>query len=367
VEEVEINSLILYHQMDQFRQWLGQFFDAVGLGPLESPFRVAFAGPCVTLRHYGNRCSARSVLLIVPAPIKRSYIWDLVPWVSVVKKCIDGGLGVYLMHWEQPGEREQDFGLNDYADRLILRCLDIIYAETGASRVFVAGHSLGGTLAAIFAALHPNWVKGLILLGAPLHFGANVSVFGPLVNMAPKASKLTEMLGNIPGSFLNTVSYMAAPVTFGWSRWADWVLSMADPQAMQTHLRVERWTLDELPIAKHLFEEIVDHLYRENRFLRGELYVNGQRAVPEQVNAPLLSVADPQCNIVPPQSILPFHRAAGSTDIYTLWYHGDIGVLLQHTGLLVGRKAHQVLWPEIIRWIRSRSEEGTYQKILPIS
>ncbi|HEX3036696.1 MAG TPA: alpha/beta fold hydrolase [Thermodesulfobacteriota bacterium] len=346
----------VYHQMDQSRQLLGQILDDFGIGPVETPFRVAFRGPGVTLRSYGDGNSAGPVLLIIPAPIKRSYIWDLIPEVSVVKRCIEEGLRAFLMHWEQPGEHEQHLGLSDYADRLILQCLGIIYKETGAPQVFVAGHSLGGTIAAIFTAIYPDRVKGLILLGAPLHYGAKVDVFSPLVAAVPKASEITELLGNVPGTFLNTVSLVAAPVTFGWSRLMDLMLSVGDPEAIRTHLLVERWTLDELPIPKLLFEEIVDHLYREDRFLRGELYVNNKRAAPEQIDAPILSVIDPHCTVVPPESVLPFHRATQSKDIQTLWYRGDIGVSLQHAGMLVGRSAHQSLWPEIIRWIHSRKE-----------
>jgi Poly(3-hydroxyalkanoate) synthetase len=246
--------------------------------------------------------------------------------------------------------------LSHYADRLILRCLNVIREQTGSSETFIAGHSLGGTLAAIFSALHPERVKGLILLGAPLHFGNNVSVFNPLVTVTPNASKLTELLGNVPGSFLGAVSYIAAPITFGVSRWTDWVLSTPDLQDMLTHLRVERWILDELPMPKRLFEEVIENLYREDRFIRGGLLVNGQRAAPERIDAPLLSIIDPQCNVVPPRSVLPFHRAIRSKDKHILYYHGDVGVSLQHAGMLVGRRAHKSLWPEIIRWIRSGSE-----------
>jgi polyhydroxyalkanoate synthase subunit PhaC len=43
--------------------------------------------------------------------------------------------------------------------------------ETGQMRVVLAGHSLGGTLAAIFPSLHPERVRGLALLEAPTKFG----------------------------------------------------------------------------------------------------------------------------------------------------------------------------------------------------
>ena len=231
----------------------------------------------VTLRHYEGTASDGPVLLIIPAPFKGPYLWDLAPQISVVQRCLCSGLRVYMTEWTRPGTGEQGFGLAEYADRLTLDCLDKIHAETGQTAVFVAGHSLGGTLAALFSALHPERVKGLILVGAPLHFGKDVGAIDGLVALAPKAQELTARLGNVPGSVLSTAAFVASPATFGWSRWQDWLASMGDTDAVLTHLRVERWTLDEVPLARRLFEEVTEELYRQDRFMNGSLKI-GERS-----------------------------------------------------------------------------------------
>jgi polyhydroxyalkanoate synthase len=343
-----------YAQLDQTRRLLGKRLDTLGLGPLEIPSRVVFTKPGITLKSYGENGSDKPLLLIIPAPIKRAYIWDLAPGASVVQQCMQHGLRVYLIQWEQPGADEQEFGLADYADRLILDCIDAIEAESDQGRCCLAGHSLGGTLSAIFSALHPERVQSLVLLGAPLHFGQAVGALDSLVAITPGPQHrlLTTLLGNIPGSFLNTVSLLASPVTFGWSRWQDWLNSLPDAQALQTHLRVERWTLDEMPLARRFFAEVVELLYREDRFMRGILTLSGKQIAPKHVIAPLLSVIYRPCAIVPPEAVLPFHRAAGSTNTKTLWYEGDTGVSIQHVGMLVGKNAHHHLWPQIIRWLK---------------
>jgi polyhydroxyalkanoate synthase subunit PhaC len=289
--------------------------------------------------------------LIIPAPIKRPYIWDLTPRTSVVRRLVASGARVYLMAWTDPGHAEQEFGLAEYADRLVLACLDAIRTETGAEHAILAGHSLGGTLAAIFAALHPERVRGLVLLETPLRFGANAGAFAPLLAAAPPAGALRAAFGNVPGTFLNLVSATASPTTFQWSRWLDGLASLGDPQALDTHIRVERWSLDEFPLPGRLFEETVELLYRGDRFMAGTLVVGGRPARPERVEAPLLCVFDPRSRIVPPGSVLPFHEAVTSYNKRLLRYEGDTGVALQHVGVLVGRNAHRTLWPEILRWV----------------
>jgi polyhydroxyalkanoate synthase len=160
------------------------------------------------------------------------------------------------------------------------------------------------------------------------------------------------MLGNVPGSLLSAMSLVASPTAFGWSRWFDWLSSLPDARALETHRRVERWMLDEMPLAGKLFAEVVELLYREDRFMRGSLTVRGRRAAAELVRAPLLSVVDPRSRVVPPESMLPFHEAVRSAGSRVLWYEGDTGVALQHVGMLVGESAHRRLWPEIVRWLQ---------------
>lgn len=344
---------VLFEQLDQSRRWQGRLFDWLGWGPQETPFRVALTEPGLTLRAYGDSQANGPVLLIVAAPLKHAHIWDMSQENSVVRRCVEGGLRVYLLQWQRPGQSERTLGLADYADRLILDCVDEIKVETGQSQVFLAGHSLGGTFSALFAALHPNRVRGLILLGAPVHFGPEAGFLGVLAALAPHASRLTALTGNMPGSLISTAGVMAAPVTFGWARWLDWLSCLADAEAMRTYLRVERWACEETPIAQRLFEEVLEWLCREDRFMRGTLQIGDKRAAPEQVTAPLLSVIDPRCRLTPPAAVLPFHEAVSSRETKLLWYEGDTGVSVQHVGMLIGPQAHRQLWPEVIEWMHT--------------
>jgi polyhydroxyalkanoate synthase len=345
----------IWQRVDHSRRQQGRLLDALGLGPQETPYRLARTEPGVILKAYGQEQATGPVLVIVGAPLKRPYIWDLMPGASVVEHALRRGLQVYLIEWTQPDRQVQDYGLAHYAASLILKCLETVALETGQPQVFLMGHSMGGTLAAIFAALHPERVQGLILAGAPVHFGRDIGVLGPVVALAPRASTVTALLGNVPGSILSLSGFAVAPLTFGWVRWLDWLQSWPDPRARQLYLRVERWTCEEMPLARRLFEEVIEHLYRTDGFMRGALQINGQRVAPEQIRAPLLLLVDPDCRIVPPQAMLPLCDAVQSDDTQTLWYRGERGVSVQHVGMLVGREAHRQLWPEVMAWIHTHS------------
>jgi polyhydroxyalkanoate synthase subunit PhaC len=329
----------LCEQLDRLRRQQGMLLDALGLGPVEAPYREVFKAPGASLRRYGGGGETGPIVLIVPAPIKRPYIWDLAPEVSAVRRCLARGMRVYLVDWQPAPPR---FGLAEYASRLIRDCLD----AAGASRAVLLAHSLGGLLAAVFAALHPERVQGLALLAAPLHFGAETRVFRAMVaGLDPGA--LPDAL---PGSFLSMASLAAAPDTFGADRVADALASAADPAAWRTHLQVERWALDEFALPRGLVSDLATQIVREDRFARGTLRIGRRSAAPSRIAAPLLCVVDPRCRLVPPASVLPVVEAAGSRCKTVLHYEGDIGVSLQHVGPLVGRRAHALLWPKILDW-----------------
>jgi polyhydroxyalkanoate synthase len=348
----------LFEQMDRLRWQRGKMLDAAGFGPLETPYEVVHEEEGVSLRRYGEQPGQGPTLLIVPAPIKRPYIWDLQPEFSVVRRCLERGMRVYLAAWTpvEPAAgntQQEQSGLADYADRLIGSCLAAIRADGGNKQAILAGHSLGGVLAVVHAALHPQQVQALLLLESPLHFGADAGNFAPLVAATPDAAPIGAAFGNVPGSFLNLVSAGAAPRAFQWERLMDLSLSAAHPRTFATHMRVERWSHDEFPLPGKLFTDIVERLYRHDELMDGKLDIGGRKLGPKNVKAPMLNVLDPRSSVVPPQSILPFHKAAASAAKMVLHYEGDVGVGIQHVGVLVGSRAHAVVWPAIFDWLSS--------------
>lgn len=55
-------------------------------------------------------------------------------------------------------------------------------------------------------------------------------------------------------------------------------LSLFDPLTFEINARIERWLLEEVPLPGRLVAEIIQFLYREDRFCRGALPI-GDRTV----------------------------------------------------------------------------------------
>src|ERR1700745_1328371 len=103
------------------------------------------------------------------------------------------------------------------------------------------GHSLGGTLAAIYGAFLPETIRGLVLLGAPLCFEHSENHFrDALVTLVPRDVPDSDPF---PGSLLSYASALASPGTFVWSRLTDAAMRIADPVAFEIHARGESLVL----------------------------------------------------------------------------------------------------------------------------
>jgi len=79
--------------IDMLRQIHGESLGRLGFGPTECRYRIVVTGARWRLRAYTDTSTSRP-LLIVTAPIKRPYIWDLAASVSVVRHCLQE-------HWSQ--------------------------------------------------------------------------------------------------------------------------------------------------------------------------------------------------------------------------------------------------------------------------
>jgi polyhydroxyalkanoate synthase len=338
---------------DMVRRAQGHYLAALGFGPVECPYRIPASSPLWCLRDYGGGGTGGPPLLIVSAPIKRPYLWDLSPQRSVVRTCLAHGFRVYLLEWVPPQPGLPGGNLEDYASTAIGACADRIAAEAGAGSLALMGHSLGGTFAAIFAATMPQSVKALVLLGAPLCFDPSSSRFSAAV-----ADKGPASLGGtdiVPGSLLSEFCAFVSPEIFIWARFEDAARCFADPARFDTHMRIERWALDEVALSGRLVENVLQWLYRENRFYQGTLPMAGKLVGPSKIVSPTLAVITTADDVASLQSIKPFIAAMTANDARAMTYPGEPGVGLQHLGILAGREAHARVWPEIMSWLKAHS------------
>jgi polyhydroxyalkanoate synthase subunit PhaC len=342
---------MLFTGLDHLRQGQARFLDALGYGPEPQPSWIIAEMPGMRLRAYRAEGGAGPPTILVPAPIKRADIFDLAPSASVVRRCLEAERATFLVEWVDPTGPAAEYGLADYADRLLTEARQAAALSAGAERAVLIGHSLGGTLAAIHAARRPDGVAALVLLEAPLIFDPSIDAFAPWLRTPAATRRMLAGAATVPGSELSLAAVAAAPEAFFWHRWGDAFASLSDPERHELHLRVMRWALDELALSAPLLHEVLERLYRENRLRDGRLDISGRAVGLADIAAPILAVVESESRVVPRDDVLPALERTSSPRREWLTFDSEPGVALAHVGVLVGPDAHRRLWPGLLDWI----------------
>jgi poly(3-hydroxyalkanoate) synthetase len=132
------------------------FSDDPALG--QTPKDTIFKRGTLALYHY--RPQAREVyripVLFVMSLVSKAYILDLAPGQSFIEFLLKQGYDVYLIDWGVPRPEDRHLKLEDYVLDFIPDCISQIMADSGERDLSIIGYCMGGMLALMYAALHPQ-------------------------------------------------------------------------------------------------------------------------------------------------------------------------------------------------------------------
>jgi polyhydroxyalkanoate synthase len=287
-------------------------------------------------------------LVMVPSLINRHYILDLMPGRSLVEHLTARGFDVYMIDWGRPGPEDRFTSFDEYLTGLLDRSVRRAAQISGAPRASVLGYCMGGTFAAIHAALRPERVQSLIALAAPIDF-SQAGLLG-LWSAARylDVDRLVDSLGNIPWPLLQATFHMLVP-TLTAQKLLYLYDKVTDEGFADSFLSLETWGNDNVSFPGECFRRYLKDLYQQNLLCRGGLTVSGERVSLSRISCPVLNVVAQGDHIVPERSATPLSSLVGSKDS-TLWLRPG-----GHIGAIVSRTASRDLWPALAAWLGERS------------
>jgi poly(3-hydroxybutyrate) depolymerase len=239
----------------------------------------------------------------------------------------------------------------DVVDRAVEHC---------GGRVNLIGDCQGGWLATIYAALHPERVNTLTLAGAPVDFHAGEPVIHEVLQRLAPAGDLSfyEALVASDGGVLKGEHMLSGFVTImpgdEISRQMDLLLHVRDHAYVSRYNEFEDWFKHTQDIPGAFYLWIVQHLFRDNELVKGELEVAGQRVDLSRLEMPLNLLAGSTDHITPPQQVLAIAQFASTPEENI---HRDV-TPGGHLGLFMGHRALREHWPPLLAEIRRHSISG---------
>jgi polyhydroxyalkanoate synthase subunit PhaC len=325
----------------------------------QTPSDVIYTEGRMRLLHYrplpGVASNDRPPILLVYALINKPYIMDLQPGLSVVESLLRRGLDVYLIDWGTPDRSDKDLRIHDYVNGYVDRAMDVVRETSGVDRPHLLGYCMGGTFAAMYAALHPEKVRTLALMAAGLDFDTR-SGFLNVWSHAPgfDAWKIARTFELIPPEFFNDAFGLLDPLRSNYLKFKDLLNRIDDRPFVENFLRMEKWTNDGIPMAGPTYAEFIEKGYQKNLLVKGEwaLDGNGGRVDPAALKMPMATIVGLKDNLVPPESTERFLDHVGSADVTR--FQLPTG----HIGLSVSRAAHRDLWPPFADWVLAHSQRA---------
>ncbi|HEY4176621.1 MAG TPA: alpha/beta fold hydrolase [Kofleriaceae bacterium] len=277
-------------------------------------------------------------VVMVPSLINRWYVLDLGPGRSFIEWLVAQGHEVYCIDWGTPGAEDRYLTWDDIGGRYIRRAINVAVRESAVDEVHVLGYCLGGTLATAYVAAHPEHVKSLVALAAPIDF--DKAGIMSMWTRTPQfdVHSIINAFGNVPHQLMQASFKMLRPT--GQAAKAVSLLDRAwDDEFLDGFLATEKWGNDNVSFPGDCYAQYIDELYRGNKLVAGTFNVLGRRARLDQMKMPVLAIAFIGDNIVPPEAAQPLIDLAGSRDKQILIDKGG------HVGAVVSRKASTKLWP----------------------
>lgn len=321
-----------------------------GFGSTEH--EVAYQKEKMKLLHYSTDAKKRKdpPVLMVYAVINKPYVLDLHPDRSVIKTFLREGFDVYLIDWGIPHRFDKFISTEDYIERYIDCAVDWIAENCDCSEVSLFGYCLGGTLAAIYAAVYPEKVRNLMIMAAPIDFDNRDELLHWWTNRKHfDAEKLTRAYGNIPDYlFMSTFKYLD-PAQNLYLKYLSLFENVQNEKFVDMFFRMEQWIHDGIPVTGAFYRDLIEKWYQKNQIVKNELRVNGHKVNLKNINMPVVTITGEHDHIAPTPSTTSMLDFVSSKDKRSI--RCDCG----HIGLSVGGRAHREVWPEVTSWLAERS------------
>jgi polyhydroxyalkanoate synthase subunit PhaC len=317
-----------------------------------TPSEVVYEDGHVKLLHYVGEepRKFRTPIVFVFALVNRPYILDLMPGRSVVGHFVRAGFDTYLIDWGAPTQADRHLSLDSYVNGYLVDLVDRTIEMADADQATVLGYCMGGTMSAMFTALHPERVRNLILLAAGIDFATRNGLLNLWTDPRTfDVDAFVDALGNCPAEFLQASFLMMKPVANLMEKPIALFDRVDDDKFVDEYLTMETWLNDNISIPGEIYREFVKYLYQQNLLTKGQLRVGRRRVDLGRITCPVLNIMAEKDDLVPCAQSEPFNDLVGSKDRKMMKLPAG------HIGLAMGSRAQRELWPAACDWLARRS------------
>lgn len=317
-----------------------------------TPYDIAYEQDKVRLLHYKPLTTKQyqTPLLIAYAIINRFHILDIHPKKSWVRNFLEQGFDVYMIDWGTPTNMDKYLDFDDYVNGYLDNCVEFAKSESVVDKITLQGYCTGGTLGAIYCALHQDKVKNFIATAPVIDGWRDTTVVSNLAKHVD-VDKMVETIGNMPPEFMYYCFSVLKPFEQGVEKYLNFFKNIDNESFVDNFLRVEKWLNDTPPIPGELFRQWIKDIYQENLLIQDKMYVGSKHVSLKNITMPIFTQVAVGDHLVSPECSMPLHYAVGSQDKTLRVYPTG------HVGMIASSLSQKTVLPEVGNWLKERSEK----------
>ena len=245
--------------------------------------------------------------------------------------------------------------IGHFVNRYLDHSIDFIRKLTKSDKVSLFGYFWGGDLGTyVYAAIHPEKVKDLIIIVTPGDFDLDDSLLS-IWTRAIKVNYILNAFGNLPGIVLNAAFILRNPIEYS----HKYLHFFEQPRSLEdaaVFFATETWLYDSPPIIGEIYREFTECCYKKNLLIKNKMRIkdaNDENDIIinlKNINMPFLNIVAKRDDLVAPRS------SKALNDVLTESHDkGLIEFNSGHIGLMIGKNAQNELWPKVGDWLKKRS------------
>lgn len=315
-----------------------------------APKEVVWQDGKVKLYHFKNdKASTRTPLLVTYALVNRPDMMDLQPDRSIIRRLLSEGVDVYLIDWGYANRADRFKTMENYILGNMDDMVDFLLDQHDVDKVNLLGVCQGGTFSVIYSALFPEKVKNLVTMVTPIDFDSEEGLLFKWAKNIDVDAIVEGYSGVVPGDFLNMGFDLLKPLSKV-RKYSGLPRVMESKDRMMNYLRMEKWVQDCPAQAGETYRKFTKDFFQENKLVKGELEMGGQKVDLKNLTMPLLNIYAKDDHIVPPETTKPLNDYVSSKDVQLYEFPGG------HIGVFVGGKSQKDLAPTIGKWLTERDK-----------
>jgi polyhydroxyalkanoate synthase len=279
-------------------------------------------------------------ILLIPSLINRHYVLDLMPGKSFIEYLVKEGFDVYCIDWGTPKAEDRYVTFDDIVDVAIGRAIRRTARNAPQKKAHVLGYCMGGTLAAIHGAAHPEHIASFIALAAPIRFDDGGLLARWTNSKGFSVDALIDGTGNVPWQLLQGAFHMLRP-TLPLAKTVNVIDRAWNDEFLDGFFALEAWGNDNVALPGEFYRRYITELYQQNLLITGRFTLSGKTIDLKGFTAPTLAISFQNDNIVPASSASALLELIGATEKEHLDLPGG------HVGAVVSKHAARALWPQL--------------------